>query len=243
MHVKRGNSEQKSDFVKWFSELNKNSGKVAGGKGANLAEIYNLGIPVPPGFVITAQAYDFFIKKAGLNEKIKNLLEKINYEDTSGLDEITKQIREMIESSKLPAEMEEEILEAYDVLGTEGKEIETEQANYLLKNSFKNIFVAVRSSATMEDSSEASFAGQQESFMNVKGKEELLTSIKKCFASLFTPRATYYRNKKGFKHEESSLSVVIQKMVDSDKSGVIFSKDPSQNKEDVIIEAVFGLGE
>ncbi len=243
MHIKKEDSEKKSDFIRWFSELNRNSGKVAGGKGANLAEIYNIGTPVPPGFVITAQAYDFFIKKAGLNEKIKALLEKINYEDTAGLDEITKQIRGLIESSKLPKEMEEEIVEAYDVLGTEGKEIETEQANYLLKNSFKNIFVAVRSSATTEDLVEASFAGQQETFVNVKGKEELLNSVKKCFASLFTPRATYYRNKKGFKHEKASLAVVIQKMVDSDKSGVIFSKDPSQNREDVIIEAVFGLGE
>jgi pyruvate,water dikinase len=243
MHIKKGESEKKSDFLKWFSELNRNSGKFAGGKGANLAEIYNMGISVPPGFVITAQAYDYFIKKAGLNEKIKTLLEKISYEDTAKLDEITKQIRVLIESSKFPTEMEEEILDAYDVLGTEGKEIETEQATYLLKNSFKNIFVAVRSSATMEDSAEASFAGQQESFLNVKGKEELLNSIKKCFASMFTPRATYYRNKKGFKHEETSLAVVVQKMIDSDKSGVIFSKDPSQNREDIVIEAVFGLGE
>jgi len=243
MHVKKGDSGQKSDFVKWFSELNKSSGKVAGGKGANLAEIYNIGVPVPPGFVITAQAYDFFIKKAGLNEKIKALLEKINYEDTAQLDEITKQIRRLIESSKFPAEMEEEIFEAYNVLGTEGKEIETEQANYLLKSSFKDIFVAVRSSATTEDLAEASFAGQQETFVNIKGKEELFDSVRKCFSSLFTPRATYYRNKKGFKHEEASLAVVIQKMVDADKSGVIFSKDPSQNREDVIIEAVFGLGE
>ncbi|MCX6749614.1 MAG: phosphoenolpyruvate synthase [Candidatus Pacearchaeota archaeon] len=243
MHVKKGDTEKKSDFVKWFSELNKSSGKVAGGKGANLAEIYNIGVPVPPGFVITAQAYDFFIKKAGLNEKIKALLEKINYEDTAQLDEITKQIRRLIESSKFPAEMEEEIFEAYNVLGTEGKEIETEQANYLLKSSFKDIFVAVRSSATTEDLAEASFAGQQETFVNVKGKEELFDSVRKCFSSLFTPRATYYRNKKGFKHEEASLAVVIQKMVDADKSGVIFSKDPSQNREDVVIEAVFGLGE
>ncbi|MEK6847773.1 MAG: phosphoenolpyruvate synthase [Nanoarchaeota archaeon] len=242
MQVKKGATEESKDFLKWFSELNRGSGKVAGGKGANLAEIYNLGVPVPPGFVITAQAYDYFIKKAGLNDKIKTLLEKINYEETAELDEITKKIRELIENSRLPMEMEEEILEAYKVLGTEDNEAK-EHANHFLEDSSKNIFVAVRSSATTEDLADASFAGQQETFLNVKGKEQLVSSIKKCFASLFTSRATYYRNKKGFKHEKSSLAVVVQKMIDSDKSGVIFSKDPSRNREDVVIEAVWGLGE
>ena len=150
MQVKKEAAEESKDFLKWFSELNKSSGRFAGGKGANLAEIYNLGVPVPPGFVITAQAYDYFIKKAGLNDKIKTLLEKINYEDTAKLDEITKEVRELIENSRLPAEMEEEILEAYKVLGTEDNEAK-EQADHFLEDSSKNIFVAVRSSATMED--------------------------------------------------------------------------------------------
>jgi len=234
---------EKPDFVKWFSELNKKSGSTAGGKGANLAEIYNLGIPVPPGFVITAQAYDYFIKTSGLNNKIKILLEKIDYEDTSKLDEITKEIRELIESGSFPEEMREEILEAYEVLGADDSNLRDKPANYIIKKSPEPIFVAVRSSATTEDLAEASFAGQQETFLNVKGGADLLEYIKKCFSSLFTPRATYYRNKKGFRHEAASLAVVIQKMVDSDKSGVIFSKDPSMKREDVIIEAVWGLGE
>ncbi len=232
--------EEHSAFVKWFSELNKGSGSVAGGKGANLAEIYNLGIPVPPGFVVTAQAYDYFIKKAGLVDKIKFLLQKINYEDTAKLEEITKEIRELIIGAKMPKEMEVEILEAYEMLGADSKE---KEADELLKGPYSEIFVAVRSSATTEDLAEASFAGQQETFLNVKGKESLLYSIKKCFASLFTPRAAYYRNKKGFRHETASLAVVIQKMVNSDKSGVIFSKDPSAKNNNTIIEAVFGLGE
>lgn len=233
----------KNDFIKWFSELNKGSGNVAGGKGANLAEIYNLKISVPPGFVVTAQAYDFFIKKAGLAEKIKNLLGKINYEDTEQLNKVTGEIRTMIEKSSFSKEMEEEILEAYDVLGSEESYVKDKSANYLVKKSPEPPFVAVRSSATTEDLADASFAGQQETFLNVKGNESLLISIKKCFSSLFTPRATYYRQKKGFVHEKSSLAVIVQKMINSDKSGVIFSKDPSMKNENIIIEAVFGLGE
>ena len=233
--------EKEVEFIKWFFELNKNSGNVAGGKGANLAEIFNLKLPVPPGFVVTAQAYDYFIEKAGIKNKIKEILDKIDYEDTAQLDQSTKEIRELIISSKIPKEMEDEILESYEHLNV--NQIETEEVLDILENSSEPMFVAVRSSATAEDLAEASFAGQQDSFVNVKGNFSLLEHIKKCFASLFTSRATYYRNKKGFKHEEVSLAVVIQKMVDSDKSGVIFSKDPSYKNNNTIIEAVFGLGE
>ncbi len=233
------------DFIKWFSELDKNSGSVAGGKGANLGEMYNLKIPVPQGFAVTAQAYDYYIKKAGLNDKIKEILEKINYEETDQLNKSTKKIREMIEKAAMPPEMEKEIIEAYEDLGAEEAGLKEKPADEIIEKppASGEPFVAVRSSATTEDLAEASFAGQQETFLNVKGKKELLEKIKKCFSSLFTPRATYYRNKKGFKHEQASLSVIVQKMVDADKSGVIFSKDPSMKKDDVIIEAVFGLGE
>ena len=233
----------KLDFIKWFSELNKNSGNIVGGKGANLAEIYNLKIPAPQGFVITAQAYDYFIEKAGLKEKIKEFLKKIDYENTKQLEEITKEIRTLINDSKFPKEMEEDILEAYENLDVKEIDIKEKTAHDILKSSSEPIFVAVRSSATTEDLAEASFAGQQDSFLNVKGKSDLLKNIKKCFGSLFTARATYYRNKKGFKHEQASLAVIVQKMIDSDKSGVIFTKDPSYKNDNVIIEAVWGLGE
>ena len=235
--------EKKVDFIKWFSELNKNSGDVAGGKGANLAEIYNLGVLVPPGFVITAQAYNYFIEKAKLKDKIISILEGLNYEDTEKLDKVTAEIRSLIVNSKIPEEMSEEILEAYEQLGTDLSEIGKSSALDILKRSAEPTFVAVRSSATAEDLAEASFAGQQDSFLNIKGNYELLVHVKKCFASLFTSRATYYRHKQGFKHEKVSLAVVIQKMVDSDKSGVLFSKDPAYKKEDITIEAVWGLGE
>jgi len=234
---------QKPTFVKWFHELNKDSGNIAGGKGANLAEIYNLKIPVPPGFVITAQAYDYFIKKAGINKKINEILSKIDYENTQQLDESTKEIRKLITNSKFPQEMKEQILEDYEHLSAADYDFDKGDALDILNVAQEPLFVAVRSSATTEDLAEASFAGQQDTYLNVKGNEDLIDKVKKCIASLFTSRATYYRIKKGFKHEEASLAVVVQKMINSDKSGVIFSKDPAYKSDDVIMEAVWGLGE
>ena len=241
--VEKKEEINRDDFVKWFSKLNKDSGLVAGGKGANLGEIFNLKVPVPEGFVVTAQAYKYFIEKAGLKEKIAQILESIKYEDTQQLDEKTKQIRELIVNSKFPEELKEEILESYEHLSTDKLQIEKGSAHDILKNAAEPIFVAVRSSATTEDLAEASFAGQQDTFLNIKGNEKLLEHIKKCFASLFTARATYYRNKKGFKHDQALLAVVVQKMVNSEKSGVMFSKDPTNKTKDIIMEAVWGLGE
>ena len=234
------NQKESEGFIKWFSELDKNSVKIAGGKGANLAEIYNLKISVPLGFVVTTSAYDCLIKNANLKQKINKLLENIEYENVKKLDETTKKIRELIVNSEIPKELEEEIIEAYETLNSENTKKQT--ASDLLDLKSDEIFVAVRSSATTEDLEDASFAGQQETFINVKGDSNLLESVKKAFASLFTSRATYYRNKKGFSHD-SKLAVIVQKMVDSEKSGVVFSKDPLYKNDKVIIEAVFGLGE
>jgi pyruvate, water dikinase len=234
--------QTKSKYLKWFSEIRKNSGAIAGGKGANLGEMYNTGIPVPPGFVVTAQAYDYFIEKAGLKKQIQETLDQIKYEDTAQLDTSTEKIRNLILASNLPKDMEEEIIEAYEDLDT-GFDFKKGSALEILNHTSEPVFVAVRSSATAEDLADASFAGQQDSFLNVKGNKQLIEHIKKCIASLFTSRATYYRNKKGFEHSKVSLAVVVQKMVDSDKSGVIFSKDPAYKSEDITMEAVWGLGE
>ena len=237
--VDSGEYSEDVDFIKWFSDIDKDSLSIAGGKGANLGEMYNTKIPVPPGFVVTAQAYQYFIQRAGIREKIKKLLSGLDYENTKQLDETTEKVRELIVKSEIPEKMGREILEAYENLSVEPN---TVTAHEFLKRFPESIFVAVRSSATAEDLEDASFAGQQDSYLNVKGGENLLKMIKKCFASLFTSRATYYRHKKGFLHEKTSLAVVVQKMVDSDKSGVVFSKDPSFNNDYVIVEAVFGLG-
>ncbi|MBI2044350.1 phosphoenolpyruvate synthase [Candidatus Pacearchaeota archaeon] len=227
------------EFIKWFSELNKNSGSVAGGKGANLAEIYNLKVPVPPGFVITAQAYNYFLEKSNLKPQIDSFLSKIDYENTKQLDEATEKVREIISNAKMPDDMQSEIIESYENLSTDNTEGE---AASILKGSRNEIYVAVRSSATAEDLEDASFAGQQETFVNVEGRGELIDKVKKCFASLFTSRAVYYRHKKGFDNKVQ-IAVVVQKMVNSTKSGVVFSKDPSGKHENIVVEAVFGLGE
>ncbi len=238
---KRETSEDKPDFIKWFSELDKNSIPIAGGKGANLSEIFRLKVPVPPGFVVTAQAYDYFVEYSGLKDKINIFLSNLDFENTEKLNIASERIRNAFIEAKIPKEMEEEIVEAYENLNADDFNGAQGTALDILHNAHEPVFVAVRSSATAEDLAEASFAGQQESFLNVKGRTELLNYIKKCFASLFTARAIYYRNRQGFKG--ASLAVVVQRMIDSTKSGVIFSKDPNYKNDNIIMEAVWGLGE
>lgn len=234
-------------FVKWFSELSNKDISIAGGKGASLAEMYNNKFPVPPGFIVTAQAYDYFIEKSGLRNQIINLVNSIDVDDTKQLESTARKIREIIVDASVPSEMRNDIAEAYEVLDVERDKIKqrgvTESALAILRNSHEPPFVAVRSSATMEDLADASFAGQQETFLNVKGVDSLVESVKKCFASLFTARAIYYRKKKGFATEKGYLAVVVQRMIDSQKSGVMFSKNPLKNDGNIVIEAVFGLGE
>lgn len=234
-------------FVKWFSELSNKDISIAGGKGASLAEMYNNKFPVPPGFIVTAQAYDYFIEKSGLRNQIINLVNSIDVDDTKQLESTARKIRELIVDAQMPHEMKVDIAEAYEVLDVERDRIKqkgmTQGALAILKNSHEPPFVAVRSSATMEDLADASFAGQQETFLNVKGADSLIESVKKCFASLFTARAIYYRKKKGFATEKGYLAVVVQRMIDSQKSGVMFSKNPLKNDGNIVIEAVFGLGE
>jgi len=232
------------DFVKWFSELSNKNVAIAGGKGASLAEMYNAKFPIPPGFVITAQAYSYFIEKTGLDKEIKKIVKDIDIENTKELNKISGEIRALIETAELPLEMSEVILEAYDILDVDKKSMAEAKGTALaiLRHSHEPPFVAVRSSATTEDLADASFAGQQESFLSVKGHKELLISVKKCFSSLFTARAIYYRKKKKF-DINSQLAVVIQKMIDSEKSGVMFSKNPVKDDNSILIEAVYGLGE
>lgn len=228
------------DIIKWFSELHKEDIPIAGGKGANLGEMYNAKVPVPPGFIITAQAYGYFIRETKIDKEINKILSKLNVDDTVALNQASKKIREIIEGAKLPKEMEEEIVESYDMLNV-GNE-KGKDALEILHNE-EEPFVAVRSSATTEDLADASFAGQQDTFLNVRGKKELLEKVKKCMSSLFTARAIYYRTKKNFDHSKALLCVVIQKMVDSEKSGVMFSRNPTSDNGSIVIEAVWGLGE
>jgi len=229
--------EERTDLAEknliWISELSKKDIPIAGGKGANLAEMFNLGMPVPNAFVITAHAFLKFVTESKLHKRILEIINTIKFEDTRDLEDKAKQVRGMILATDFPKELAEEIKEAYVYFD------ETDHNGIT-----NNHYVAVRSSATTEDLATASFAGQQETFLNIKGPDKLLEAIRKCWASLYTARAIYYRNKNNFDQGTSLIAVVVQKMVDSEKSGVMFSINPAtSNKDEVVIEGVFGLGE
>ena len=222
-------------FVKWFEELGARDVALAGGKNASLGEmIRNLGkkgVNIPSGFAITAEGYKYVIEKAGISPKIKDILADLDTHDMENLAKRGAKIRDLIANSPCPKELEEEIRAAY-------REMERKYG--------RNVDVAVRSSATAEDLPTASFAGQQETYLNVRGEQELIGKVMDCFASLFTNRAISYRVDKGFDHLSVYLSVGVQKMARSDLacSGVIFSIDPESGFRDVVyITAAYGLGE
>jgi pyruvate,water dikinase len=207
----------------WFKEISKDDVAKVGGKGANLGEMYNAGMPIPPGFCVSAKAYEKFVNSTELNNDIMKILSGLDCEDTAKLQDASEKIQEMVIFAKMPESLSEEIISAYGKL--EG-------------------FVAVRSSATAEDLPEASFAGQQATYLNVSGAESVVKKVQECWASLFTSRAIYYREKNGFKHSEVLISVVVQKMVQSDTAGVMFTANPVTNDlSEVMIEGSFGLGE
>ena len=212
--------------VLWLSDVDKNDIPIVGGKAANLGELLRLEIPVPDGFVVDARTFRDFINSANLKTKIYALLQDLDVENTEELNRVSEEIRKMIREAKMPEDIEREIRKAYKELGND-----------------REVYVAVRSSATAEDLPDASFAGQQDTYLNVKGEEEVVKKVKECWGSLFTPRAIYYRVQKGFKHENVSIAVVVQKMVNSEKSGVMFTSHPVTGEKKCIIEAVFGLGE
>lgn len=229
--------------VLWLSDLSKESGSLAGGKGANLGEMYNSGFPVPQAFVVTTKAFFHFLKEAGIEEKIKEILNSIDVDNTDKLAERSEEIRKIVMESKFPEDLEKTILEAYDHLNIDLSGLkDSPGALAILKSSREPIFVSVRSSAITEDLGDASFAGQQESFINVKGNRDLIEKIKRVFASIFTARAIYYRKKKGF-DGLVGICAIVQKMINSEKSGVIFSRHPVKNNDEILIEAVFGQGE
>lgn len=222
--------ETKTKNILWFKEVGKGDGATVGGKGANLGELTQAGFPVPPGFIVTAQAYFDYINETGLIDKIKAELEGLDFEDTKDLQARAEKIQGLIKKTPLPEHLKKEIVEAYHKLQ------ETDHT--------KNLYVAVRSSATAEDLADASFAGQQATFLNILGDKDLLQAVLDCWASLFEARAIYYRNDKNFDQLEVGIAVPVQKMVNSDTAGVMFTIDPTNNDmEHVSIEAAYGLGE
>lgn len=212
-------------MCRWFAEISRNDVALAGGKGANLGDMVQAGLPIPPGFVILASAYRRVSEALGLDAQIARILGDVDYSDSSGLQRAEHQVRALFADIPIPEDLRDEILAHYRALGPESS-------------------VAVRSSATAEDLAGASFAGQQETFLNVVGEDDLLRAVRGCWSSLFTSQAIFYRRQKGFEHSEVSMAVVVQKMVNSEKSGVTFTVDPvMRNHFQMTIEAVWGLGE
>src|SRR3989344_4294999 len=215
-------------LIVWFNEVDKDDVGLVGGKGANLGEMTKAKFPVPPGFIVTAKAYFQFIKENNLATKIKHLLSTANFEKPDSLMQVSLHIKKYIMSGEISKELIKEIFDYYEKLG----------------GVFKDALVAVRSSATAEDLPTASFAGQQETYLNVRGEANLILKIKEGWASLFEPRAIFYRHEQNFDHFRVGIALVVQKMIESEKSGVMFTIDPVTNdKSKIVIEAIFGLGE
>jgi pyruvate,water dikinase len=220
----------KRDFVLWFKDLGKEDIPFVGGKCANLGELVGrIGVPVPNGFAVSANAYQVFLEKTNVDKTIEALLSDIDMDNIESLQDVSRKIRKNVERLSMPKEIEKAILKAYQKL--------CEQAGK------KDVSVAVRSSATAEDLPGASFAGQQDTFLNVHQKN-LISNIKKCWSSLFTPRAIVYRKEKGFSHSGVLISVAVQELIFSQASGVMFTLEPvSGVKDKVVINASWGLGE
>ena len=216
-------------YVKKFEELSKSDIGIAGGKGANLGELTQAGIPVPPGFVVTAQAYKYFMDEAGINDQVMEILDAIDINDTKALQAAAEEIKTIIIESPIPDDLVLFIREYYNELCHRVGEDDTD--------------VAIRSSATAEDLPEASFAGQQDTFLHVSGDDEVIEYIRKCWASLFEARAIFYREENDFEHSKVYIAVVVQKMANADKAGVMFTVNPSTGEEIALIEGSWGLGE
>lgn len=212
-----------TSYIKFFKNISKSDVNIAGGKGASLGEMTRAKIPVPNGFVVLAGAFDRFLEETKLKEEIEARLNEINIEDTNSIDKASNVIRDAIHDCPMPKDLQKEILNAFAKLDAK--------------------YVAVRSSATAEDSSVASWAGELESYLNTE-KKELVHRVRQCWSSLFTTRAIFYRHEKKLTDHYVSVAVVVQKMVQSDISGIAFTVHPvTEDYDQMIIEAGFGLGE
>ena len=211
-----------------FKDIDKDDISLVGGKGANLGEMTKAGFPVPNGFAVTVPAYELFLKENDIATKIYEILEVTDVEDPAQLESAAKRTQKIVNTSKFPESVFTDLVKSYKKLG----------------GIFHNALVAVRSSATAEDLPGMSFAGQQATFLNIKGESALQVAVRECWSSLFTPRAIYYRHSNKIRIEKVGISVIVQKMVQSEVSGIMFSIDPVTNRKDrIIIDAVWGLGE
>ncbi len=210
--------------IVWFHEVTKGDIPIVGGKGANLGEMTNAQIPVPQGFIVTAKAYYDYVKEANIEDKIRAELTGLDVQDSKRLQQVSEQVKRIVMDGTMPSRLAEDIKQAYGKMGRG--------------------LVAVRSSATAEDLPEASFAGQQATFLNIQGDDEVVDAVQRCWASLFEARAIFYREEQGFDHFQVGIAVPVQKMVQSESSGIIFTLEPvTSDTSKIAIEAGLGLGE
>ena len=211
--------------VLWLEEIKKEDINSVGGKGASLGEMTAIGLPVPKAFVVTAQAFRKFLIETGIEEELFRRLERLDVDDNGALESVSKDVQGLVLSVEMPDQIREEIVAAYDRMGEDGT------------------VVAVRSSATAEDLPDASFAGQQDTFLNILGETDLLEAVQQCWASLYGARAIYYRSKQGFDDRSVNIAVVVQELIRSEKSGVMFTSHPVTGEPLTIVEGSWGLGE
>lgn len=216
-------------YIRWFEELGRGDVAEAGGKGANLGEMTRAGLPVPPGFVVTVEAFHRFREATGLDREAKRRLADLDVDDPEALGEVAAALQDAVRRGKVPEDVRREIEEAYRELSS--------------REGVEDLPVAVRSSATVEDTEQYSFAGMFQSFLNVRGADALIERVRDCWASSYGARVLFYRIKQGL-GEEVPIAVVVQKMVDSEKAGVLFTVDPATGDPNrLVIEAAWGLGE
>lgn len=211
--------------ILWLEEIRKEDIPSVGGKGASLGEMASIGLPVPPAFVVTSQAFRRFLIRTGLEDPLYSILESLDVDDNDALESAAKKAKDLIHEAKMPDDLKSEIRIAYEKLSRTGD------------------IVAARSSATAEDLPDASFAGQQETVLNIKGIDNLLKAVQVCWASLYGARAIYYRVKQGFDHHSVNIAVVVQQLIPSEKAGVMFTSHPVTGESLAIIEGSWGLGE
>ncbi|NQS79331.1 MAG: phosphoenolpyruvate synthase, partial [Methanoculleus bourgensis] len=211
--------------ILWLEEIKKEDIISVGGKGASLGEMTSLGLPVPKAFVVTAQAFRRFLVETGIEDTLFRKLERLDVDDNGALESVSREVQDIVLSVEIPDQIREAIIDAYARMGENGE------------------VVAVRSSATAEDLPEASFAGQQETFLNVLGNDDLLDAVQRCWASLYGARAIYYRAKQGFDDRGVNIAVVVQELIRSEKSGVMFTSHPVTGEPLTIVEGSWGLGE
>ena len=211
--------------ILWLEEVRKEDIISVGGKGASLGEMASIGLPVPKAFMVTAQAFRRFLIETGLEKKIFASYERLDVENNEALEKTANGAKAMVLKAKIPSALKNDIRKAYKKMDTE------------------DLIVAVRSSATAEDLPDASFAGQQETYLNIKGEAALLEAVQKCWASLYGARAIYYRARQGFDDHTVNISVVVQQLVHSEKAGVMFTSHPITGEPLTIIEGSWGLGE